>query len=463
MPAHFVRALSISLALAASTLFSVRADAQTARVAVVKESGAVMRSGDMPRFYRVADLAPGSIVRVLDEVDGWAQVAYPETLNAYVEASKARKLDARTVELTEASTLLAPSALLGASGSWCALYSQALPAGTKLELVEEAVGIDQKVSKYLVKPPRGTNPPRGFVRAEELRSATPEEVARTPFGQPAQPAVKPEVKPEQPPVQPQNQTPQNPAPTNPPVNPPSNPPTNPPAVQPSNVTPSQPANYPGVNNSLLRPMESGELPEVKPDPTLATNGEPAPAVPTGNVTTLTINQLNQAFADMRALPQDKMDAGLEELLAECRRSAAALSAEPELVSAINQRIEWVNLRIKLRDERRAIQQTLDQADAQAGDLASKVEQWQSSRGYILVGRVAPSTLYDGKRLPLMYRVESVDGPGFARTIGYLRPEEGKNFDDKIGAVVGVIGKTMYDDVLGVRIIKPERLDPLDPR
>lgn len=458
MPAHFVRALSISLALAASALVSLRADAQTARVAVVKESGAVMRSGDMPRFYRVADLAPGSIVRVLDEVDGWAQVVYPETINAYVEASKARKVDARTVELTEPSSLLAPSALLGASGSWCALYPQALPVGTKLELVEEAIGIDQKVAKYLVKPPRATNPPRGFVRADELRPATPEEVARTPFAPPTQPQPKPEVKPETPPVQPQNPNTPNAGPNTPPANPQITPP-----AQRASPTPTQPATYPGVNNSLLRPMESGNLPDVKPDPNLATNGEGALTPPTGDVTTLTINQLNQAFADMRSLPQDKVDAGLEELLAECRRSAAALSAEPQLVQAINQRIEWVQLRIKLRDERRAIQQTLDQADARANELAAKVQQWQSSRGYILVGRVAPSTLYDGKRLPLMYRVESVDGPGFARTIGYLRPEEGKNFDGSIGAVVGVVGKTVYDDVLGVRIIKPERLDPLDPR
>lgn len=456
MPAHFVRALSISLALAASTLLSVRANAQTARVAVVKESGAVMRSGDMPRFYRVADLPPGSIVRVLDEVDGWAQVVYPETLNAYVEASKARKIDQRTIELAEPSPLLAPSALLGASGSWCALYPQPLPVGTKLELVEEAVGIDQKVSKYLVKPPRATNPPRGFVRADELRPATPEEVARTPFAPPAQP--KPEVKPQPTPAQPQQQTPTTPITG--PANPPAIPPT-----QPTSVTPAQPATYPGVDNSLLRPMESGALPEAKPAPNLATNGEgaPTPRAPTGDVTTLTINQLNQAFADMRALPQDKVDAGLEELLAECRRSAAAVSGEPELVNAINQRIEWINLRMKLRDERRAIQATLDQADARSNELAAKVQQWQTSRGYILVGRVAPSTLYDGKRLPLMYRVESVDGPGFARTIGYLRPEEGRNFDESIGAVVGVIGKTVYDDVLGLRIIKPERLDPLDPR
>ncbi|MCL4220686.1 MAG: hypothetical protein KJZ65_04885 [Phycisphaerales bacterium] len=458
MPAHFVRSLSISLALAASTLLSVRADAQAARVAVVKESGAVMRSGDMPRFYRVADLSPGSIVRVLDEVDGWAQVVYPESINAYVEASKARKIDARTVELTEPSTLLAPSALLGAAGSWCALYPQALPAGTKLELIEEAVGIDQKVSKYLVKPPRATNPPRGFVRSEELRPATPEEVARTPFAPPAQPQPKPEVKPEPAPVQPQNPATPSTEPGVPPTNPLATQP-----VQPSGPTPGQPAIYPGVDNSLLRPMESGALPDAKPTPNLATNQVGGPTPTTGDLTTLTINQLNQAFADMRSLPQDKVDAGLEELLAECRRSAAALAGEPQLVQAINQRIEWVQLRIKLRDERRAIQATLDQADAKSNELAAKVQQWQSSRGYILVGRVAPSTLYDGKRLPLMYRVESVDGPGFARTIGYLRPEEGKNFDSSIGAVVGVVGKTVYDDVLGVRIIKPERLDPLDPR
>lgn len=456
MPARSIRALSIALGMAAATFLTSLAAAQTAKVAVVKDGGAVMRAGDMPRFYRVTDIPAGTLVRVLGESEGWAQVVYPETLNVYVEASKARKVDDRTIELTEENSLLAPSALLGAGGSWCALYAEPLPKGTRLELVEEAVGIDQKVSKYLVRPPQ-VAPPRGFVRADELRSPTPEEVSRNKITEPQKPepeVAKPQPKPE--PIEPKPQ-PKPATQTNPPV-------TNPDATQAGGQDTAP--RYEGVDTSLLGPMVTRPLPAVQGNDAeaLAIDGGTQPEGQTpSELRTMTVNQLNQAFDELRSLPRDKMDAGLEELLAECRRSATALAGEPELVQAINQRIEWIQLRMKLRDQRREIQKTLDQADQRTADLAGKVRDWQSSRSYTLVGRVAPSTLYDGKRLPLMYRVESVDGPGFQRTIGYLRPPEGKDYEQYVGAVVGVIGQTVYDDALGVRIIRPERFDAIDPQ
>lgn len=442
MAARFVRALSLILALTASLLLSAGASAQT-RIAVVKESGAVMRSGDMPRFYRVADLPPGTLVEVLGEVDGWSQVIYPEGLNVYVEASKVTKIDDRTLELTEPSTLLAPSALLGASGSWCALYDKPLPAGTRLELVEAAVGLNQKVTKYLVRPP-ADRPARGFVRSDELRNPTPAELAAYQAQQPApasQTKPAPEPKPKAEPKPPSESAKPEPAPA----------PTEPETIA-----------YEGVDTSLLSPMVTAPLPPVQGSPAdvlAVDSGDPSDAsAAKPDLTTLTLVQLNTAFEELRALPRDEMDAGLEELLAECRRAVTKLADDPDLVEAINQRIQWLELRIKLRDQRRQIEQTLAQADQRNSELSEQVRAWQSSRSYTLIGRVAPSTLYDGKRLPLMYRVESLDGPGFQRTIGYLRPPEGENFEQYVGAIVGVIGQTTYDDALGVRIIKPERID-----
>ncbi|GAB4386596.1 MAG: hypothetical protein Kow0022_16060 [Phycisphaerales bacterium] len=442
MAARLVRALSLILALTASLLLSAGASAQT-RIAVVKESGAVMRSGDMPRFYRVADLAPGTFVDVLAEADGWSQVVYPEGLNVYVEASKVRKIDDRTLELTEPSALLAPSALLGASGSWCALYDKPLPAGTRLELIEAAVGFNQKVTKYLVRPP-ADRPARGFVRSDELRNPTPAELAAHRAQMPA-PASQTEPAPEpKPKAEPMPQS--EPAP--------------------AERSPAKIA-YEGVDASLLSPMVTGPLPPVQGSPAdvLAVDGGgPSDgSVSKPDLTTLTLVQLNTAFEELRALPRDRMDAGLEELLAECRRAVTKVADDPELVEAINQRIQWLELRIRLRDQRRQIEQTLAQADQRTSELSEKVRAWQSSRSYTLIGRVAPSTLYDGKRLPLMYRVESLDGPGFQRTIGYLRPPEGENYERYVGAVVGVIGQTAFDDALGVRIIKPERIDLMENR
>jgi len=79
----------------------------------------------------------------------------------------------------------------------------------------------------------------------------------------------------------------------------------------------------------------------------------------------------------------------------------------------------------------------------------------------MVGRLAPSAVYNGDRLPLMYRVQSVDPLTGPRTIGYVRPQEGQRLDGSLGQIVGIIGSTTDDDALSLRIIRPERVDVLD--
>jgi len=437
--------LARACALVAVALISQIASSQAAEYAVVGESGAAMRAGDMPRFYRVTTLEPGTLVQVLGESNGWAEVVYPESLNVYVEASRSRKIDDTTIELTKPSSLLAPSALLGASGSWCPLYEEPLPVGTRLELVEEAVGLDQKVTKYLVKPPRALRLPRGFVKKDQLRTPTPAELASVSRPDEGATPARATDDPEPGKVAPPKED-----------------------VKTVEAREEGPPTYEGVDTSLLGPIVTRDLPPVQATgqaETLATDGvaQPKAVEPSRDLATLTIMQLNQAFDELRSLPREQMDAGLEELLAECRRSAKALASEPALVESIQQRIRWIELRMKLRDQRRRIQQTLDEADQRRSQLAEQIRAWQTSRSYTVIGRVSPSTLYDGNRLPLMYRVESVDGRGYQRTIGYLRPGPGEDYEELIGAIVGVIGQSTFDSALGVRIITPERIDPLDPQ
>lgn len=444
------RYASLLVALVATHLSGASALAQPAGgYWVVQQDGTVLRSGDMPRFYRVMDLPAGTVVESLGSSEGWTMVAYPAGSTAYVEADRAEKVDANTVRLTKPSNLLAPSALLGASGSWCPLFADPLPVGTSLKLVEEVSGIGGTVSKYLIeapRPPASPTPARGFVRTESLRQATPAEAqSLTRANTTGQPATRETI-----------------------------PTATQPDDEPADTQPQPvPSGDEEVDTSLLSPIVTGPLDPVEESPrqptaqpgetTLANNGGNEPPVPANHqeMVALSINELNAAFDELRTLPRAEADEALEEMLAECRRTREKLSAEPELQRAIDQRIAWIELRMKLRDQRLALDAAIKDADAEREALAGRVSEWRQGRAFTVIGRVFRSTLYDGERLPLMYRVESVDGPGFGRTTAYLRPTDDFDLSKLVGAVVGVVGNPRYDDALGVRIISVDSIETLD--
>ncbi|MEZ6242198.1 MAG: hypothetical protein R3B57_04070 [Phycisphaerales bacterium] len=90
-----------------------------------------------------------------------------------------------------------------------------------------------------------------------------------------------------------------------------------------------------------------------------------------------------------------------------------------------------------------------------------MRKWQAERSYVVVGRLAPSAVYDGQRLPLMYRVQSVDPVLGPRTIAYVRPAPGQDLAPNLGQIVGVVGQSVDDEALRLRIVRPERVDALN--
>ena len=90
----------------------------TPRWVSVTTPAASLHCGDLARFYAVADLAAGSVLKIDGESDEWARVIYPEGVYPFVPASEAKDLGNDRIALTSASQLRAPSKLMGLSGSW---------------------------------------------------------------------------------------------------------------------------------------------------------------------------------------------------------------------------------------------------------------------------------------------------------------------------------------------------------
>lgn len=418
---------------------------------VVTRDGVSMRCGPESVFYAVAEYNSGRLLLVDGLTDSQARVRYPDDLAALVPADEVKVINDRSVELIRPSGLRAPSELLGLSGSWKALFDPTLPAGTQLSVRDTVKNTRGEVVGYAViapKPPAVPGHARAFVPADALRDATPNEVAKHLGTAPAQPAA----------------TPAGNAPTQPTGQPATQPPATPPAdtagqpqqpdegtsvvltpgaavpVDPSGAPATQPATTPSAEPTTI-PVQPAAQPAADPRQIFASK----------------LEDLEASFAAARKLPAEQLDVALDELLAEYSRTREETTDDEYLAAQLDQRIEWLNLRILTRDQRRSIQAAMAQADDRSKALDNQVTDWRKGRAYQLVGRLVQSTVYNGERLPRMFRVQSVTSfDGTPRTLGYLVPDAAN--ETKLGAIVGIVGEARFDPQLRLMVIKADQVD-----
>lgn len=443
---------------------------------VVTSDEAVMRAGDEEVFYAVTRFPKGSVIVASSTSDRYASVCYPLSLGALVPVGEVEKLDADRVRLVEESKLRAASSLLGMSGSWKGLYEIPLLAGTELEVIEELKSGDQVVGYKVVPPhpPVSNAYPVGFVKMSDLRPATASEVQNA-LGKPMSEKTDRTTLPAQT-VETVEKIDAE---------------VDPEAIIHENTAASETdqaetdSDEPTIDTSLLDDIAvpeadlyesngirpSGETAEETDDreiddPVIINNTEIVPdksgSSSSGSVLSVSaLETLEASFDDARKLPRDELDNALEELLAEYTRAYEAAGDDESLALALNQRIEWLKIRIETRDQRRAIQQTLYTADANQVAIQEGIEKWQSGRAYILVGKMVPSAVYTGERLPLLYRVQGNDPyTGAQTTLGYVAPDPDQDFRHMLGRVVGVVGASELDPALNLRIIRPSRIDAM---
>lgn len=433
----------VALCGATIALVSLPAHAQQVKAVdghwAVVEKAAVMHCGDSQRYYRVAELQPGSIVRVDGESADWARIAYPAGIGAFVRSEAVKQGEQpEALILSAPSRLYAANAIAGLDGSWKALLSegQALPAGTTLHALETVRNQSGAVSGYKVAAPDSA---RGFVLRANLRTPTPDElssagVSNTPKPQPTEAAATPpagtgagatETGTAQP--APISLT-ENPTGTG----------TPPPVVTP---TPEQTTS------------DAGEGPVViEQQPVRPVTTAPAPAG--------SLQALDEAFR--RVQTQSDSEAEIDELRAELEAAFAKLDDIPTnryARAGLQQRIEILKLRADWRDKVRAMEERRAAATVASGATARTLQALQEHRVYTITGRLTTSELYDGTRLPRMLRVQSVGGPT-TRTLGYIQPTPELNLDTKIGQTVGVVGNIMLDPRTGLRTIEASRVEVL---
>ncbi len=368
--------------------------------AVVTSAEAELRSGEGTRYYAVAKLGAGQVLRVDGLGPEWARVVYPAGTPAYVPADSATPdSGAGTVTLTQAVSPRAASLRTGGpAGSWKPATPQALAVGTRLKLLAPEVVGEGAGRAYLVEAPSSA---RGFVPLGALGRATPEQISAHLATMPPDAAVP--------------------------------------------ATTSE-----GAGEAARPPVV------IEQKPAEPTEAERRAA---------SIRQLEATFEAVRKQQTD--DDEIRALIAEFERAIGELGDAPGaagLRARMTQRIEILRLRLDLQARLREMTGAQQTLGADAAALAEKIAAFERSRRYDIVGRLTASTIYDGTRLPLMYRVQSV-GPAPTRTLGYVKPPEGEDtlgLGNKIGQIVGIVGEVMVDPSLRLSIVTAVRVDPLEP-
>lgn len=466
-----------------------RADVQdeSARWVAVKADSTALRCGDRERYYAVAELEAGTLLVADGQSEEWVRVRYPETVHPFVPADDARAAGGDAIELTSASGLRSPSMIMGPAGSWRSAIDPPLAAGTRLEIARVATDdAGATVGWYVVIPEdrTGRSYARGFIKRAAIRNATAVEVETFQARRDATPAEETNTA---------TAAGDEPAETEPETTVAD---ATPAEAELTDEAADDAMEKIAADQSLLDPMvpegaETGTGDAVLDIVGKVDTGDEAPASDgtepeeiaqggtnadgTGDaegaepgediatdepyLTPAALRDLEATFENARALPRQELDVALDELLAEYTRARDATDEEV-VTTALDRRIEWIELRIETREQRRRLSSVLSEVSTRETMLAERVSTWRESRAFTIVGRLLPSRVYDGVRLPLMYRVESVEPMTYARTIGYIRPGEPDELAGRVGQILGFRGTAAFDGQLRMNIIEPIEVEAL---
>ncbi len=488
-----------AVALALVACVSSWAGAQINRVepffAVVTVDQTSLHAGDMPLYYAVARLDAGAVLRVDGAGAGWSRVTYPAGVTSYATAREVKDLGDGKLEVIRTTPLKAANADRGFGGSWQNL----LPAGAELEpgavlsYTEPVKRSDGSIAAYIVTPPESA---RAYVESSLLRKATNEEVEAFLKATGAVPPAQEEPVATAPPAE-NNPTPVVSEPTEevisliddmqvtgeqtrpstpvvspivtPVVTPVETPANAPIATDPvestTNVVTDAEFVVPPVDNDPIEVLPADPPADSAPATSLPDPAETAAEVARLNTmidASLDVEALEASFASVRTQPL--MEAELGELRNQFQRVRDSLSATPVdqvIASRIDQRLAVLDVMIDLRDRRRELAAQQTSIDTTTIEIQRRIEATASRAAYSVVGQLVPSSIYDGLRLPKLYRIVSVDQTG-TRTIAYVADREDLQLAEKVGRVVGFTGSIGLDPTLGVRLVNTNNASVLLP-
>ena len=436
--------IAMTLAFGAADLVTAQAPAAKttdAQLAVVTGDEVLVRSGPADSYYPFGRMPGGSVVKVVGEKYNWQRIATVgpafKGLFGYVRVPKTDtssfRLEAngrrgRTLGRVE---LLAPNLNTNFSprDSWKRL--RLLDANVTVEVLDTIE--TERDTVYKVTLPANAE---GWIAKSLLRPASGAEIAKwrktmtakaDPNAKPTGDRVLARDQPETPPAvrQPTGTMPKESTASGATLS------TDPPTAAPINAPVANEAREPvEVDRPVIRSGLQERLDDLEAKYELLRD-EP--------IETAEVVPLRELYLDLEA------DAGSDATIA---RYAAARSEQLAIWAELQER------RVRINELRQRAE--LNSEETEAVRLAL-----ETTGQYAGVGRLVASTIYDGVRLPKLFRLQD---PSTHRTVAYLRvPRDDLDLPGLLGQIIGVVGAKRYDGSLRLNIIDPRHIDLLAPK
>ncbi len=416
---------------------------------VIPNNARVYSGRGSDSYYHFYELRSGELVWVVGVKDGWAQVR--PTGPAFGEAFGYVKVDDR-VELAadgKKGRIIAKTDLLAPHKSNKASVDSSWKPLARLEPGEE-ITIYGKVddnagSAYKVALPQKAE---AYVSLAVLRPASTEEVG----AYESRIAKSSSEKVDTPPA----------TPTSPTIKTPDAPPS-------SDAAPKENTSAAKEGETSAPPVSNAETPPatapaIVPVDKKASGGPPSTDAPAADapkvkkVEEVTLSDLEGALKALDRQPRREQEVGpLHERYLEFADRPTISKAEREFAQA---RAADLEVRAEVQKRLASLEELRAMNNRERDNVEAAMLRIQARADYVVVGRLNASTIYDGQRLPLLYRVQD-DGTG--QTIAYMRPGSTFDLTGMLGQLIGIVGEKSYDAALRVNIVAPDRIDVLGPR
>jgi hypothetical protein len=172
----------------------------------------------------------------------------------------------------------------------------------------------------------------------------------------------------------------------------------------------------------------------------------------------TLDDLETQFKAVRSQPE--ASAEFEALLPKYDELATAQDAARGVQGVAGARSKQLSLLIETQKGSQEIRRIDAKRNTNKQDIAELVMNIQRRSDFTAIGVLNASAVYDGERLPEMYRVCD---PITGATIAYVEPNADIAIAPMIGTLVGVKGGKQYDPALRITVITPLSIDLLTQR
>ena len=415
-------------------------------IAVVTADNVYVRSApSVQSSYPFGKLKRGDVVRVGEESFGWARVqtegpAFAQIYGVVPADSRVTvSEDGKTLSVNAKSELRAPN-ISTPDASLAASWKQIarLEPGATLSVVDRVDS--ERDSVYRVRLPAVAE---GWVNMNFLRKASQAEAAKLSAPTPDEIATMAAAD-----VLTQD--------------------VQPPAAAPVDGAGTTDAAAPDISGGSDAPIDATGT--ATTTEVIVTGGAKAsePAPPPAPVKTpeqIAFERRRATMADLEGLytsirGQTKAEAELHALRGRYLDLAVVASGDPEIVSKANGRAEQLRLEIEVQSRIIELERMKSRIEGERDSIASVARAIEARSEYTVVGILNASLVYDGQRLPLLYRLQD---PSTGQTVAYVAPGPGFQLSTMLGNLLGVRGEKSYDEALRVDVVAPKTVDILTPR